>query len=105
MIPQKYDLKIYRGDTTVFNFIVTGIVFAGAVVKMDIKPAGTAPVLHLGIGSGLEIVGGQLQLTFSPEMTRDAAWSSAIYDIEVTAAGVVTTIVRGKITIINDVTK
>lgn len=102
------DLEIYRGDDTIFNFIVTDeknqpIDFNNDKITCLIKSKKTNYLLS--IGQGIVVNNNTVSLILSHELTKDWDFSVALYDIQVIDANNIhKTIARGKITITMDIT-
>lgn len=99
------NLTLYRGDTHAFSVQVFDdadkpLDLTGTAVAMVVAPKGDYPPFSPHI----RVLGNVIVVTIEPNHTQGAAWRSAQYDIQLTQNEVVTTIVRGRIELIQDIT-
>ena len=112
MVPAKQDIKIMRGDTEILNIYlknnaespidVTGDSFASQIryTRDDASPAATFSI------DIVDAPNGHIRLTLSSANSALLTVGPAFWDCQrTTAAGVRTTFISGKCTILADVTR
>lgn len=111
IVAADHDFKIYKGDTWVNKLTFTDsqsnpVNFSGAVVKLQIKrdPVSDVIELELDLSDGITISGASFN-EINLSKIVDLAAGTYTYDLEVTKNSVVTTYLKGKIIITQDVTR
>ena len=111
MVPAKQDIKIMRGDTEVINITIgdangapvdiTGDVFTSQIRynRDDTSVAGAF------VCTITDAAAGQVRLTLSAASSALLTAGTGYWDLQRNDAGVITTIVAGKCTILADVTR
>lgn len=111
MVPAKQDIKVMRGDTEIFKITLsdstgspinlTGDSFASQIRynRDDPSPAAT---FTCTISNA---VGGVVTLTLSSAASAALNDGPAYWDLQRTSAGVVSTVLGGKCTVLADVTR
>lgn len=99
------NLTLYRGDTHVFTLEITDetdtpIDLTGSDVAVMVRPKGDNPAFSPDVAINSHVI----TLTFAPHHTKDGTWRSADYDVQITQGDVVTTILRGRIDMTQDIT-
>ncbi len=99
------NLTLYRGDTHIFEIELTDesgspVELVGTSVAALVQPKGGG----MAVSPDVAVVGSVIVLTFAPHHTQGSTWRSAEYDVQLTQGDVVTTILRGRIELIRDVT-
>lgn len=99
------NLTLYRGDTHSFTIEVSDdmdnpLDLTGSQVAMVIEPKGN----HSSFSPDIEVVGNIITITVQPHHTQGAMWRSADYDVQITQGDVVTTVLRGRIDMTQDIT-
>lgn len=111
MVPAKQDIKIMRGDTEVFNITVKDAAGAplnltGDIFTSQIRYDRDAPTAAAAFTCTLvDAANGQVRLTLSATDSATLASGVAFWDLQRNDAGVITTIVAGKCTVLADVTR
>jgi hypothetical protein len=111
MVPAKQDIKIMRGDTEVFNITVTDSAGAPIDLTGDIF---TSQIRYNRDDSSIAATfnctvpnptAGEVRLTLPAGTSATLTSGSAFWDLQRNDAGVITTIIAGKCTILADVTR
>lgn len=100
------NLSIYRGDT--YSFEVNAVDemgspldLTGSVVAMLIAPKGD----YAPFSPDIDVEGNVITITIQPHHTQGATWRSAEYDVQITQGEIVTTVLRGRIDMTQDITQ
>lgn len=109
MIPGKYDLTIYRGDSYQYRFTL----WEDTENTLPADLTGASAKAELRVSSGGPVFG-EMELTvvlpniidgyLSAETTAAIEYMSGVWDLQVTAATNVRTVLAGKVKLIADVT-
>lgn len=111
MVPAKQDIKIMRGDTEVFNITVTdstgaAIDLTGDIFTSQIRynrdDTSIAATFNCSV---VDPVAGLVRLTLPATTSAGLIAGSSFWDLQRNDAGVITTIIAGKCTILADVTR
>lgn len=99
-----YDFVHYRGDTLtlpldVFDSDNAPVDFSDWVVSAWVKPSGGEPFELL-----CEVHGNHVDVTFTHDSTKSAAWRKAKYDVQMRYGSTVKTLLCGTIQLIGDIT-
>lgn len=111
MVPAKQDIKIMRGDTEVLNITITdsagvpvnltGNTFSSQI-RYNRNDSSVAAAFTCAITNAAQ---GQVSLTLSSGSSALLNDGTAYWDLQRTDAGVVTTVIAGKCTVLADVTR
>ncbi len=111
MVPAKQDIKIMRGDTEVFNITVTDSAGAAVDLTGDVFTSqirynrDDTSIAGAFVCTITDAAAGQVRLTLSAASSAVLTAGTAYWDLQRNDAGVITTIVAGKCTILADVTR
>lgn len=99
------NLTLYRGDTHIFTLEVGDddgrpLDLTGSTVAMVVAPKGDYP----SFSPDIEVAGNVITINIKPHHTQGGLWRSADYDVQITQGDVVTTVLRGRIDMTQDVT-
>lgn len=111
MIPAKQDIKIMRGDTEILNITITDS--AGVAVNLtgntftsqiryNRNDSSVAATFTCTITNAAQ---GQVTLTLSAASSALLTDGTAYWDLQRNNAGVITTVIAGKCTVLADVTR
>lgn len=108
----KEKLEFVRGDDRSFRLLVlnpdsTPADLSHTTFDLHARLDDQAePVIQLYSQNGsIEVADGRIVLHFAHELTRDAEWETADYDLQMRKAGKRRTILQGKIKLIHDKTR
>ncbi|WP_077475276.1 hypothetical protein [Rodentibacter ratti] len=110
-MPEKHDIALYRGDDTEITVSITdddGVALPLEGVRADLHAlANRDVVLRLSTDDGsITIANNDITLHFNHDLTAQAEWKSAKYDLQITdTQGKVKTLLAGTITLTADITK
>ncbi|STZ76350.1 hypothetical protein [Bergeriella denitrificans] len=101
---QTHHFTLYRGDSRALTIELRDgngqpLNLSGVAVEMRVKPT-----YGDGFSPALSVNGHTVNVTFSSCHTEHARWSSAKYDLQLTSGGAVRTVLRGTITLLQDIT-
>jgi hypothetical protein len=103
-LPTRVDLSAYRGDTWSqtfrFKHDTTPVDLTGATVAAWAQPLYTGAVVFLTV-TIRDPIAGEVQIALGPDGLPAGSYT---YDVQVTIATVVTTWVRGTLTVTADIT-
>lgn len=111
MVPAKQDIKIMRGDTEIFNIMVTDSVGAAVDLTGDTF---TSQIRYNRDDSSIaatftcEIIDaedGHVRLTLPATSSAGLVSGTAFWDLQRNNDGIITTIVAGRCTVLADVTR
>ncbi len=111
MVPAKQNITIMRGDTEVFNITLTdsagaAIDLTGSTFLSQIRYERDSSTVAASFTCSItNAAAGQVALTLSSASSAGLTAGTAFWDLQRTLAGVVTTLVAGKCTILADVTR
>lgn len=99
------NLTLYRGDTHIFTLEVSDdanspLDLTGSQVAMLIAPKGDYP----SFSPDIDVAGNVITINIKPYHTQGALWRSADYDVQITQGEIVTTVLRGRIDMTQDIT-
>lgn len=100
------NISIYRGDTYAFDISIVSddgspLDLTGAAVAMAIAPKGD----YVPFSPDIDVEGNVITITIQPHHTQGATWRSAEYDVQITQGNAVTTVLRGRIDMTQDITQ
>jgi hypothetical protein len=103
-LPAMVNLTAYRGDTWAQTFRLkresVPVDLTGAVIESWARSGVNGAITHLVV-TVTDAAAGEFQLSYDPAGLASASYS---YDVEVTQDGVITTWIRGTLTVTADVT-
>lgn len=99
------NLSIYRGDTYAFDISIVSndgspLDLTGSQVAMLIAPKGD----YVPFSPDIDVRSNVITITIQPHHTQGATWRSAEYDVQITQGNAVTTVLRGRIDMTQDIT-
>lgn len=101
---EHHDFRLYRGDAAAFSVELSDdggepLDLSGAVADMAVQP------LYGGsLRPDLSVSGNKIDIYFPADLTRGALWQAAPYDLQVTLAGGVKTVLKGCVFLETDTT-
>lgn len=99
------DLTLYRGDDypleiAILNADGTPANLLGADIRLGFSDGMSDEVTYADITVNNNVVSAM----FTHQATKDIDWANGLWDLQITQNGLVTTVARGKIKLIRDVT-
>lgn len=119
-MPPKIKLVLYRGDDTAQLFSLTqdGTPYdTSQIARLDLHAVADVPsfggkskpekVLNLSSDDNIQVISkGKILVNFSHDLTADATWTRANFDLQATLTdGRIKTLVQGTITLTHDTTQ
>ena len=109
MIPGKYDLTIYRGDSYHYRFLLweddantLPTDLTGAIARAEMRTSVNGPVF--GEMDLVVTLPNTIDGVLSAAMTAAIAYKHGVWDLQITRAETVRTVLAGKVKLIADVT-
>lgn len=109
--PAKYDLQIRTGDTETFTFSLVNengapISLATKTFQAQIRSSAAATSTVATFSTAITSAGGgQFYISLSSSSTAALSPQNAVWDLQQTESGSVTTLVAGDVRIVQDVTR
>lgn len=109
--PAKIDIKVRCGDTETFTFNVedddgTPIDLGSSTFQAQIRASAAATATIASFSTVVTSAGGgQFYISLSSGTTTDLTARNAVWDLQQTVSGVVSTLIAGDVRIVQDVTR
>lgn len=96
----EYDFTHYRGDTFEEFIQIENMDISNTIFKMTIRSTNGDEIFPI-----IEKSFDGIRIIIPHEMTKNSLWKNAVYDIQTELDNIVKTILKGRFTLIGDVTK
>lgn len=104
----EYDIEFVRGDTfiMILNFENLDNAITGMYFSCKTSPLSTSYIFQKTLNDGITLLSdGSYQIKAVPNDTANATGNDYYYDVQVTIGTDIYTILIGKLTIVQDITK
>ena len=91
------EVVVYDDDGVEFDFTDWDVVLQAKIRKEFVDDA---PVIDLGIGTGITVTGGTLAIIIESAVTAEATWKTAEYELAITKDGDRYAVSAGPVTLV-----